>query len=187
MKFSFLSKCYDDGKPFFLLFPTYALSQKNIIDLFLCHGIHVYYISGQPRFYIDNQWKLMGAFCWVAGNLGGSLHQPQITMSYLPDYEPVEFTSGFDFADTEHFVDESFAEDIITDVSHEEESKEENFSYESMNAMLGQLALERRRSRRGGDCADGDEGGESRRTRGRLLMTEAQAWRIDVWTPPRGV
>ena len=101
----------------------------------------------------------MGAFCWVAGNLGGSLHQPQITMSYLPDYEPVEFTSRFDFADTEHFVDESFAEDIITDVSHEEESKEENSSYESMNAMLGQLALERR-SRRGGDSADGDEGGD---------------------------
>ena len=80
----------------------------------MCHGIHVYHIPDQPRFYIDNQWKLTGAFCWVAGYLGGSLNQPQITITYLPDYVPIEFTNGFYFAKIDHFVDESFAEDIIT-------------------------------------------------------------------------
>jgi hypothetical protein len=156
MKFSFIKKCYSDGKPFFLLLPTYALSQKNIIDLFVCHGIHVYHITGQPRFYIDNQWKLMGAFCWVAGNLGG---QPQITMSYLSNCEPVEFMSGFDFAETEYIVDEAFAEDITTDVSQHDESTDES---ESMNTMLGQLALERRNRRGGGSTGGGgstDDGG----------------------------
>ena len=88
----------------------------------------MYHITGQPRFYIDNQWKLMGAFCWVAGNLGG---QPQITMSYLPNCEPVEFISGFDFAETEYIVDEAFAEDITTDVSQHDESTDESESMPS--------------------------------------------------------